>query len=182
MPDLFWSPELQNRLKQTRLNAGISADELARCCALSLAQLTQLEEGGDSKFYSQKIKFRSGVKALSALVSAMNDANAPFNGLPPPASTHNTPPESFNDSVHQRLDRVAQIQPIHHKQVAHTAPTSASLSSRLYLLGAILMSCLALLLFFEYDSEIQAYLKQEQNSHLSDGPKAVHPTPHITDK
>lgn len=182
MSDLFWSPELQNRLKQTRLNAGISADELARCCALSLAQLTQLEEGGDSKFYSQKIKFRSGVKALSALVSAMDEANGPFNGLPPPATTHTTPPESFNDSAHQRLDRVAQNQPIDHRQVAHKAPSSASLSSRLYLLGAILMSCFALLLIFEYDSEIHTYLKQEQKSPPSNGPSVAHETPNIADK
>lgn len=182
MSDMFWSPELQNRLKKTRLNAGIQADELARYCALSVAQLTQLEEGGDSQFYNQRIKFRSGVKALSALVSAVNEASAPNTHLPPPATTHTHPPTSFNDSEHQRLDRIAQIQPTHHKFHAQEKKINVSLSSRLYLLGAIVISCLSLFLVLELDFPSFTYLNHAQESPLTNEPTVTHATQHPAGK
>ena len=154
MSETFWGPELQNRLKQTRLNADIPAEDLARYCALSVAQLRQLEDGGDSQFYSPSIKLRSGVKALMAIDRVSNNSNAPLRGFPPPSTLHNTPPESFNDSAQKRLDRVAQIQPAQHKHIAHTKPSVGNLSSRLYLLGAVLMSCLSLLLVLGYDFDV----------------------------
>ncbi|MEY4317066.1 MAG: hypothetical protein RI902_874 [Pseudomonadota bacterium] len=151
MSDTFWSPELQNRLKQTRLDADISAEDLARYCALSIAQLRQLEEGGDSQFYNPSVKLRSGVKALMAIERISNKVHSPFSGMPPPATFHNTPPNSFNDSAHQRLERVAQIHPAHSKQMAHKKPSTNSVSSNLYLVGAILVSCLSLFLILGYD-------------------------------
>ena len=151
MSDTFWSPELQNRLKQTRLDADISAEDLARHCALSMAQLHQLEEGGDSQFYNPSIKLRSGVKALMAIERISNKLQSPFSGMPPPATFHNTPPDSFNDSAHQRLERVAQIYPADNKQMGHKKPSNNSVSSNLYLVGAILVSCLSLFLILGYD-------------------------------
>jgi transcriptional regulator with XRE-family HTH domain len=157
MSDIFWSPELQNRLKQTRLNADIPAEDLARYCALSMAQLRQLEEGGDSQFYSPSIKLRSGVKALMAIEHISNRPGSHLSGFPPPSTLHNTPPDSFNDSAHQRLERVAQIQPAQHKHMAHTKPSTGNLSSKIYLLGAVVMSCLALFLTLGYDFQVSPF-------------------------
>lgn len=156
MSDTFWSPELQNRLKQTRLDADITAEDLARYCALSTAQLQQLEEGGDSQFYNPSIKLRSGVKALMAIERISNKLNSPFIGMPPPATFHNTPPDSFNDSAHQRLERVAQIHPTHSKQTGHKKPSTNNVSSNLYLMGAILVSGLSLFLILGYDFHVAA--------------------------
>lgn len=174
MPDTFWSPELQNRLKQTRLNADIPAEDLSRYCALSMAQLRQLEEGGDSQFYNASIKLRSGIKALNAIESISNKVRTPFGGFPPPSTLHNTPPESFNDSAHQRLERVAHIQPALHKQKAEKKPSINSLSSRLYLFGAILVSCLSLFLILDYDLLVAPHHQQAQDVPSVSQPPSVH--------
>ena len=156
MTDMFWSEELQNRLKQTRLDAGISAEDLARFCALSVAQLVQLENGGESLFYSPQIKYRSGVKALKALIELVQKEQSPFGGLPAPATLYNTPPDSFHHSTEQRLDRVAQLQPARKKPVEQERPAHNSLQSKLYLVGAIVVACLSLFLMLEHDLQTQA--------------------------
>jgi hypothetical protein len=180
MPDTFWSPELQNRLKQTRLNADIPAEDLARFCALSMAQLRQLEEGGDSQFYNAGIKLRSGIKALNAIESISSKVRAPFGGFPPPSTLHNTPPESFNDSAHQRLDRVAHIQPAQHKQMVQKNPSSNSLSSRLYLFGAILVSCLSLFLILDYDFHDVPHHPQAQDAPSVSQSPSIHENHSLT--
>jgi transcriptional regulator with XRE-family HTH domain len=180
MPDTFWSPELQNRLKQTRLNAGIPAEDLARHCALSMAQLRQLEEGGDSQFYNAGIKLRSGNKALNAIESISNKVRAPLSGFPPPSTLHNTPPESFNDSAHERLERVAHIQPAQHKQMAQKNPSTNSLGSRLYLFGAILVSCLSLFLILDYDFHGAPLHQQAQDVPSVSQPSSIHENHSLT--
>lgn len=165
MTDSFWSPELQNCLKQTRLDADISAEELARFCALSTAQLAQLENGGDNQFYSPQIKYRSGVKAFRALVNHLKIESNPLVGLPPPATLHKTPPPSFDQSTAQRLEKVAQLQPASHKSTTQDPMINAGLQSKLYLIGALLIAGLALLLILEYDTLLSKQPKQAKTTH-----------------
>ena len=63
----LWGPEKEALLKSLRLSAGIDLATLARHNIVSTVQVRQLEEGGDSSFYSPEIKFSVGKKLLKYL-------------------------------------------------------------------------------------------------------------------
>ena len=62
-----WGPEKEALLKRLRLSAGIDLATLARHNIVSTTQVRQLEDGGDSSFYSPEIKFALGKKLLKYL-------------------------------------------------------------------------------------------------------------------
>ena len=62
-----WQPHHGQQLKALREAAGLEITTLARQNNLSVSQIQQLEEGGDSSFYTSDIKFNSGRKLLRAL-------------------------------------------------------------------------------------------------------------------
>ena len=62
-----WSESDGQRLKASRLAAGLGAAALAKLNALSHAQLLELEEGGQGSFYSAAIKAQVGRKLLRSL-------------------------------------------------------------------------------------------------------------------
>jgi transcriptional regulator with XRE-family HTH domain len=62
-----WSAADSEGLQRLRLAAGWDAHALARRSSLSVAQVVQLEEGGDSHFYTPAIKYLAGRQALKAL-------------------------------------------------------------------------------------------------------------------
>lgn len=64
---ILWGPEKQALLKSLRLSAGIDLATLARHNIVSTTQVRQLEDGGDSSFYSPEIKFSLGKKLLKYL-------------------------------------------------------------------------------------------------------------------
>ena len=64
---ILWGPEKEALLKRLRLSAGIDLATLARRNIVSTVQVRQLEEGGDSSFYSPEIKFSVGKKLLKYL-------------------------------------------------------------------------------------------------------------------
>ncbi len=63
----IWEPHHGQQLKALREAAGLEVITLARQNNLSVSQVEQLEEGGDSSFYTADIKFNSGRKLLRAL-------------------------------------------------------------------------------------------------------------------
>ncbi|MFZ2737032.1 MAG: helix-turn-helix domain-containing protein [Burkholderiaceae bacterium] len=65
----LWSPADGAQLKQLREQAKLSRETLASKHAISLKHLVQLEEGGDSVFYSPVIKMQVGRRLLRALGS-----------------------------------------------------------------------------------------------------------------
>ena len=67
MIQVKWPPENEALLKSLRLNAGMDISTLARKTIVSAAQVRQLEEGGDSAFYSAEIKYSIGKKVLKHL-------------------------------------------------------------------------------------------------------------------
>lgn len=86
-----WQEEDGNRLKALREACGWDVWGLARRCALSASQVRQLEEGGESQFYSPDIKALAGRRALALVV-----AHAARPSLPqtPPGSSPPPAPDS----------------------------------------------------------------------------------------
>ena len=64
MSNQVWLPEDAALLKELREAAQIDISALARDYSLSKTQIKQLEEGGDSSFYSPAIKLAAGRKLL----------------------------------------------------------------------------------------------------------------------
>lgn len=64
---ILWGPEQEALLKSLRLSAGVDIASLARRNIVSATQVRQLENGGDSSFYSPEIKFSVGKKLLKYL-------------------------------------------------------------------------------------------------------------------
>jgi transcriptional regulator with XRE-family HTH domain len=79
MIQVKWGIENEALLKRLRVNAGIDIATLARKTILSTTQVRQLEEGGESAFYSAEIKYSIGKKVLKhlghELVSDFSTAN-----------------------------------------------------------------------------------------------------------
>ena len=65
-----WTDADGSRLRKLREALGWDLPSLARRCALSVAQVRQLEEGGDSAFYSAEIKRAAGQRVLVRLEAA----------------------------------------------------------------------------------------------------------------
>jgi transcriptional regulator with XRE-family HTH domain len=64
MSNQVWLPEDAALLKELREAAQIDISVLAGVYLLSKTQINQLEEGGDSSFYSSAIKLATGRKLL----------------------------------------------------------------------------------------------------------------------
>lgn len=74
-----WPDSDGSRLKALREALGWDVPGLARRCALSVTQVRQLEDGGDSAFYSPEIKHAAGRRVLGRLVAASGPAAAGDN-------------------------------------------------------------------------------------------------------
>ena len=61
---VWWQPADGAALKQARSSTEMSRTEFARALSISEKQLTQLEEGGSSAFYSERIKYQAGLRIL----------------------------------------------------------------------------------------------------------------------
>ncbi len=96
-----WTEEHQHQLKGARQQAGVSDVTFARDNALTLRHLQQLEEGGSSAFYSESIKYDTGVKLLKRLgvephmaIPAPSDATSGLSAVSdPPPKWVDTPPD-----------------------------------------------------------------------------------------
>ena len=97
-----WSPKDAQQLKELREAAQIDISILARTCSLSIKQIKQLEDGGESSFYSQAIKYETGKKLLMRFgvdikaVSEKGDKKQEFASL-------NTPKNIFiEDEIREK--------------------------------------------------------------------------------
>ena len=98
MSKLSWLPEHAAQLKRLRLAAGIEITTLAKKHSLSSSQVHQLEENGDSAFYSPEIKYTVGRKLIRSLGEEITELD--FDGLFSPSSLNETPP-LISDKVRQ---------------------------------------------------------------------------------
>jgi len=106
MDDINWSYLDAERLQQLRRAAGLSVADLAKMSGISEAQITQLEDGGDSLFYSARIKFSVGKRVILQLIQLnQNAANSSDN---PQASAYAKRLHS-NKDAHQSLKAIEEM-------------------------------------------------------------------------
>lgn len=89
MTKQVWLPVDGALLKQLREDAGVEVTTLARLHSLSTSQIKQLENGGDSSFYTPSIKLATGRKLLMHFGADIQ----PLEQVPeqPPAQELETP-------------------------------------------------------------------------------------------
>jgi hypothetical protein len=91
----LWRTEDGQRVRTLREALGWDESRLAQRCALSAAQVRQLENGGECKFYSAAIKAQAGRRALSCLeAAAASLSSPPMKVQTPPAGPDSSPPSS----------------------------------------------------------------------------------------
>lgn len=61
---VWWLPADAEALKQARSSTEMSRKDFARALSISEKQLTELEEGGSTAFYSERIKYQVGLRIL----------------------------------------------------------------------------------------------------------------------
>ena len=111
MSKLCWLPEHADQLKRLRLAAGVEITTLAKKHSLSSSQVHQLEESGDSTFYSPEIKYTVGRKLIRSLGEEITeldfDGQFGFTALEeaPPMNAANFQQPSFHPSSHQIFSR-----------------------------------------------------------------------------
>jgi hypothetical protein len=111
MSKLCWLPEHADQLKRLRLAAGVEITTLAKKHSLSSAQVRQLEESGDSAFYSPEIQYTVGRKLIRSLGEEITEVD--FDGQygsttleeAPPLISANVRQPSFHPSSHQIFNR-----------------------------------------------------------------------------
>jgi hypothetical protein len=111
MSKLCWLPEHADQLKRLRLAAGVEITTLAKKHSLSSSQVHQLEESGDSTFYSPEIKYTVGRKLIRSFGEEITEAD--FDGLFSPSNLNEAPPlisakvrqPSFNTNSDQIFKR-----------------------------------------------------------------------------
>ena len=107
MSKLSWLPEHAEQLKRLRLAAGVEITTLAKKHSLSSSQVHQLEESGDSAFYSPEIKYTVGRKLIRSLGEEITeldfDGQFGFTALEeaPPRISANVQKPSFNTNSDQ---------------------------------------------------------------------------------
>ena len=111
MSKLSWLPEHAAQLNRLRLAAGFEITTLAKKHSISSAQVRQLEESGDSTFYSPEIKYTVGRKLIRSLGEEITgvdfDGQFGSNALEeaPPLISANVQQTSFHPSSHQIFRR-----------------------------------------------------------------------------
>ena len=111
MSKLSWLPEHAEQLKRLRLAAGVEITTLAKRHSISSAQVRQLEESGDSAFYSPEIKYTVGRKLIRSLGEEITelDFDGQFGSTTleevPPLISANVQQTSFHPSSHQIFSR-----------------------------------------------------------------------------
>ena len=111
MSKLCWLPEHAEQLKRLRLAAGVEITTLAKKHSISSAQVRQLEESGDSAFYSPEIKYTVGRKLIRSLGEEITelDFDGQFGSTTleevPPLISANVQQTSFHPSSHQIFSR-----------------------------------------------------------------------------
>ena len=146
MNSQVWLPVNGALLKKLREDAGVEITALARMHSLSTAQVKQLEDGGDSAFYTSAIKLATGRKLLMHFGADI----AP----PEQATEHNQALE--NDAA---LDIPSQKLNSHTTTSFDLGKTKRNLR---FLLSGVAVVCLGFVFSNVYQSKVKTEPKPEE--------------------
>jgi hypothetical protein len=156
----LWGPENEALLKSLRLSAGIDLGTLARRNIVSTTQVRQLEEGGDSSFYSSEIKFSVGKKLLKYLGHDLKAEVAVEQALTTSldmaqTETHSVPP-SLSEKVSSTIVAATLMPPSTENLAPHTATQNSSIVFPLFLSGVVFFVAMWIWLGNETSSPFKA--------------------------
>ncbi|MEY2804536.1 MAG: hypothetical protein RL657_1872, partial [Pseudomonadota bacterium] len=147
MPTSNWSPDHAAQLKRLRLAAGMDPILFAKRHLISPKQLKQLEEGGDSAFYSPAIKFNIGRKLVVSLGEDLTQSQptAAPDDSPDPAPTLTTTPSGVSPSIAQPfLEEVQSSEPSAKPAVTlNEAPTRSGRWIRMTVMSSMVLGAVA---------------------------------------
>jgi transcriptional regulator with XRE-family HTH domain len=139
---IFWGPENEALLKSLRLSAGVDLATLARRNIVSTTQVRQLEEGGDSSFYSPEIKFSVGKKLLKYLGHDLKVEMAlevPISTSPDLAQANTPYPETLDSEKTSTSVAVETLVSTSNENLApHFVSQNSSIAVPLFLSGVAL--------------------------------------------
>lgn len=137
--EIFWHADDASALTQARAGTELSRAVFARALSISEKQLTQLEEGGSSAFYSERIKYQMGARILgyfeiqTVQQKTTQDEPAAIKVLSEPVKN-------------EALEQFDTIYENNHKSLATTQPTTHE-GFQLrngYVLGAAIVAAVSL--------------------------------------
>ena len=143
---ILWGPEQEALLKSLRLSAGVDLATLARRNIVSTTQVRQLENGGDSSFYSPEIKFSVGKKLLKHLG---HDLKLEVALETPPATNselaqaETSSPTTLDSEKTSNSTTVETLVPAFSENLATLpAPPNSSIAVPLFLTGVALFAAM----------------------------------------
>ena len=138
----IWTPENGALLQQLRLNAKVDIGSLAQKNIVSRNQIKQLEDGGDSSFYSPEIKYQIGKKVLASLGHKLAPVMAPQQVV-----TAAPPAPAPQPQVVEQPDLAALKTPAM-AQATATTPQQGDVGSNKVTMGLLLIAGLCGLAWF----------------------------------
>jgi transcriptional regulator with XRE-family HTH domain len=100
--EIKWSHLDAQRLQQLRREAGLTVPDLANASGISEAQIRQLEEDGESLFYSPRIKYTVGKRLILQLIEQTQSKNSP------PQTSSSPRVQTYKDA-HQTLLAIEEM-------------------------------------------------------------------------
>ena len=138
----IWTPENGALLQQLRLNAKVDIGSLAQKNIVSRSQIKQLEDGGDSSFYSPEIKYQIGKKVLASLGHKLAPVMAPQQIVTAAPSAPAPQPQVVEQPDLAALKNPAMA------QTTATAPQQGDVGSNKVTMGLLLIAGLCGLAWF----------------------------------
>lgn len=146
--EIFWHADDASALAKARASTELTRAIFSRALSISEKQLIQLEEGGSSAFYSERIKYQMGAKILGHFDIPTVSQKAMLSEAPP--TTVVSEPVK-----HEALEQLDTIYETNHKSLA-TATSQPRLGFQLrngYVLGAALVAAASLGIAYMPDSQ-----------------------------
>lgn len=109
-----WTDSDGQLLRSLRERAGLDRASFARACTLSLAQLTELEQGGHGRFYNDRIKDHTG----RTLLKKLGHVSPP----PPPPPVEATPEDAAAAAPATEPAREAAVEEVQPSQARNPWP------------------------------------------------------------
>mgnify|MGYP003334195365 FL=1 len=139
----IWTPENGALLQQLRINASMDIGTLAHKNLITKNQVQQLEDGGDSAFYSPEIKYQIGKKLLAFYGHRLVRAEiARSKALKPDAPSQPVVPHKDQSARSDALFVPGQQEPLGSQVIPPEVNPQERILSRTHFLTLIVLSVL----------------------------------------